>query len=75
VVQVAAVADKKEAEDLATRVKRAGFSTEIEAANVKGKTYYRVVAVGFGGQEQARSAATRIKQDLKLTETPWVSKR
>jgi len=75
VVQVAAVADRKEAEDLAARIKRAGFATEIEVANVKGKTYYRVVAVGFSGQEQARGAAVRIKQELKLTETPWVSKR
>jgi cell division septation protein DedD len=75
VVQVVAVADRSEAGAIQARVERSGFDSEIDAATIKGKTYFRVIATGFTSQDQARAAATRLKRDLGLAEAPWVTTR
>jgi cell division septation protein DedD len=75
VVQLLAAADQKDAKALADKARKHGYQVAIEQAKLNGRTFFRVLATGFGSQGQATEAAKRLQKDLALSEQPWVAER
>jgi septal ring-binding cell division protein DamX len=56
-VQVAAVAERTDAEETAARVRRQGFEVVTVMASVKGKVWYRIRVSSFPSKQAATQAA------------------
>jgi DedD protein len=60
-VQVAALSNAAAAKELAARLKKAGFSTYVEAVSTAGSTLHRVRVGPFASREEAQRAAEKVK--------------
>ncbi len=74
-VQVQASSNYNEASSLVRKIKESGFKANIESANVRGQTYYRVLV----GPEETRLYTERMIEQLKgesfITSTPFIVER
>lgn len=66
VVQVASLGSSGSANELAGKLKSAGFTAFVEKAEVRGKLYYRVRVGPEVDRDAAERAAARLRQQQKL---------
>lgn len=60
------------AERALRRARAAGLSTELQSAQVEGRTWYRLVVLHMASLADARALKTRLTQEMGFS-SPWVS--
>jgi DedD protein len=66
VIQVASFSKADNADEVAGRLRSAGFDTRIEKAQVKGRTVYRVQVVPEADKMRAEALLKRIRSTVQL---------
>ena len=72
IVQLASEVEKRGALALARRLQQAGYAAEVTAAEVGGRTHYRVRITRFDSKVGAREFAERMQTQLGVKNT-WVT--
>lgn len=74
VINLASVANKKNAESFIAQAKSRGVNAELSQVTVKGKKRWRVHVSGFATDAEARAEARVIKEKLGIDDA-WIAKR
>jgi cell division septation protein DedD len=74
VINLASVANKKDAESFIAQAKSRGVTAELYQVTVKGKKRWRVHVSGFATDAEARAEARLIKEKLGIDDV-WIAKR
>jgi len=74
VINLASVANKKDAESFIAQAKSRGVTAELYQVTVKGKKRWRVHVSGFATDAEARAEARLIKERLGIDDV-WIAKR
>lgn len=75
VVNLITVADRASAEDFQKRLDELRVKSRIQSVTIEGKSLLRVVVPGFQSQDDAKSAGTELKQQLELSDEPWIARQ
>lgn len=70
--QVAAPKELKDAESVASKLKRSGFPVVIETAKVRGENYYRILVGPESSQDHANRLLGQLKREPYLEAEPFV---
>jgi cell division septation protein DedD len=75
VINLITVGDRASAESFQERLEKLGATSRIEPVTVEDKTLLRVVVPGFESRQAARNAGAELKDQLKLTDDPWITRQ
>lgn len=70
--QVAAPTKLKDAEGVASQLKKNGFRVVIETAKVRGDEYYRILVGPEGNKQQAELLVQQLKRESYLSGSPFI---
>jgi cell division septation protein DedD len=74
VIQISSHKNKKQAVDMAAKLKKAGYNAYIKSVVINSQLYNRVLVGPYKGYFKAKTEASSIKTKLKLNYTPMIKK-
>ncbi len=74
-VHLLSVSDRAAAESFAAQARAAGIEVEETAVTAGDRQLFRFSVGGFTSQQEAAAFADRVRDQLKLKDTPWIAKQ
>lgn len=73
-INLVSVADPESARQVERRLDELGVESRIDEVEMDRRSLRRIVVPGFGSYGEAKTAASRLRQQLGLSEEPWISR-